>query len=238
LLLCNAKPSPRPSVSGNRRPSSDQQEPMDEIAVVDELDVERLVNDARCPTRVERCSAARSGPGLRVGYKWLVRSVIANMVDLGPRVEADVALEARLEEKRRAELRKRLEEERKQREFEGEDVADGGEEGGGEGFIPLSEMRAKWREEQEEVKRGEEVVKENEENEASLHEEKAKVVNGGVVVVHEGQDTLLEEDEDDGASGDTGHLATGLPSPSNNSFMLIETNGGASLAGLPPIKTG
>ncbi len=63
----------------------------------------------RCPTRVEKCVATKY-QGLRVGYKWLVKSIIANMVDLGPRVEADISLEQKLEERRRMEIKKKIEE--------------------------------------------------------------------------------------------------------------------------------
>ena len=55
--------------------------------IVDTLKVERLVNEAKCPTRVE-ISVATKNQGLRDGYKWLVKSIIANLPELGPRVAA------------------------------------------------------------------------------------------------------------------------------------------------------
>ena len=45
LLLCN---------------KSDLEEAQDEIHIVDKLNVERLVNDSKCPTRVEQTIAAKN----------------------------------------------------------------------------------------------------------------------------------------------------------------------------------
>ncbi len=78
---------------------------------------------------IHRCSALKNS-GLRVGYKWLVKSVIANMVDLGPRVEADVEAERRVEERRRDELKKRIAERDAKAAKEEED-----EEGQGDGEV-------------------------------------------------------------------------------------------------------
>ncbi len=94
----------------------------------------------RCPTRVEKSVAHRS-QGLKVGYKWLVRSVIANMVDLGPRVEADTQFEKKLEAQRRLELRKKIEARKKEEEEEEDDNQEAVRNGG---FVPLAELRNKW----------------------------------------------------------------------------------------------
>ena len=75
--------------------------------------MEKLVNQAKCPTRVE-LSVATENQGLREGFKWLVKTVIASLPELGPRVAADVERERLAEETRRAELRKRLEQKRKE----------------------------------------------------------------------------------------------------------------------------
>lgn len=128
LLLCN---------------KSDTEESHDEIHVVDELNVERLVNIAKCPTRVEQSTAIKN-QGLRVGYKWLVKSVIANLVDLGPRVEYDVKEEQELERKRRQEVLKRIEERRKAENEEEEAI-----ENGKPGFVPMSELKKKFEQEDE-----------------------------------------------------------------------------------------
>ena len=85
---------------------------------------------------------ASKSEGLRDGFKWLAKSVIANLADLGPRVDADVEAQRRAEARKREELRRRIEE-RKRLEGEEED----GEGGTADrGFVALSEMRDKWAE--------------------------------------------------------------------------------------------
>lgn len=92
----------------------------DEVEVVSRLEIESLVNSAQCPTRVEASVATKdqveimtvvmtltmtSMKGLREGYKWLVKSVITNYLELGTRVSEDMAREAAEEEERRKEVR-------------------------------------------------------------------------------------------------------------------------------------
>ena len=125
----------------------------DEVEVVSQLDIESLVNSAQCPTRVES-SVATKNQGLRVGYKWLVKSVIANYLDLGERVDRDITTEKLAEKERREEIKRRIEERRKK-----EEETDGG--GGGDGvtvpngrpgsemfdppgFVPVETLRARW----------------------------------------------------------------------------------------------
>ena len=89
--------------------------------MVSRLEIESLVNSAQCPTRVEASVATKdqvepmtmmvmiltltSMKGLREGYKWLVKSVITNYLELGTRVSEDMAREAAEEEERRKEVR-------------------------------------------------------------------------------------------------------------------------------------
>ena len=91
----------------------------DEVEVVSRLEIESLVNSAQCPTRVEASVATKDQvkimtiltltltlmKGLREGYKWLVKSVITNYLELGTRVSEDMAREAAEEEERRKEVR-------------------------------------------------------------------------------------------------------------------------------------
>ena len=87
--------------------------------MVSRLEIESLVNSAQCPTRVEASVATKdqvepmtmvviltltSMKGLREGYKWLVKSVITNYLELGTRVSEDMAREAAEEEERRKEV--------------------------------------------------------------------------------------------------------------------------------------
>ena len=90
------------------------------MEVVSRLEIESLVNSAQCPTRVEASVATKdqvetmtmmvmiltltSMKGLREGYKWLVKSVITNYLELGTRVSEDMAREAAEEEERRKEV--------------------------------------------------------------------------------------------------------------------------------------
>ena len=107
--------------------------------IVDTLKVERLVNEAKCPTRVE-ISVATKNQGLRDGYKWLVKSIIANLPELGPRVELDVEEERLKEDIRRAEVRKRIEERKRRQndeiEEEEEDIQDI------PGFVPIEKYNS------------------------------------------------------------------------------------------------
>lgn len=121
---------------------SDLDEAQDEIDIVEALNVEQVVNEARCPTRVEPAVAIKN-QGLRVGFKWLVKSVIANYGDLAPRVEADIDLETRIQEKRRKELQKRMEERRSK---EIDESHEDQHVSNKVGFVPLNELKNEWNE--------------------------------------------------------------------------------------------
>ena len=139
LLLCN---------------KSDLEDAHDEVEVVDALNVEAVVNAARCPTRVEPVVAVKN-QGLRVGFKWIVKSIIANYSELGSRVEADVETERVVEAKRKEEARARIAEIRRKREEEEEkeEAAEDVTGDGGKGFLPLSELKNSWVEERKESDR-------------------------------------------------------------------------------------
>ena len=108
-----------------------------------QLDIESLVNSAQCPTRVE-ASVATKNQGLREGYKWLVKSVIANYLDLGERVSRDMEQEQKAEEERRKAVRKRIEERRKKEEEESQKNGGPDDSCDPPGFVPVSALRAKW----------------------------------------------------------------------------------------------
>lgn len=119
---------------------ADVEEAKDEVHVVNVLNVERLVNVARCPTRVEP-SIATKNQGVKEGFKWLVKSIIANLSVLGPRIDKDVEEEQKRENERREEVRKRLEE---QKSNNGEDNNDDDNDANGEppGFVPIGDAIA------------------------------------------------------------------------------------------------
>ena len=125
---------------------SDVDTAQDEVEVVSQLDIESLVNSAQCPTRVES-SVATKNQGLREGYKWLVKSIIANYADLGDRVNRDIETEKKAEEERRKEVRRRIEERRKkeEEEMESNGHTDNHEEDNNPpGFIPVDQLKVKW----------------------------------------------------------------------------------------------
>ena len=105
--------------------------------IVDALKVEHWVNEAKCPTRVE-LSVATKNQGLREGFKWLVKSIIAHLPELGPRVELDVEEERLKEEIRRADVRKRMEEKRRRQNDEIEEE----EEEELPGFVPIEKYNS------------------------------------------------------------------------------------------------
>ncbi len=129
LLLCN---------------KTDLETAQERDVIVDILNVERFVNEARCPTRVDR-TIANKAEGFKDGFKWLVKSIIANLADLGPRVEADVEMERRAEAKRKEELRRRIEERKRAEEEQEAEIEDEIElETANKGFVPMSELKEKW----------------------------------------------------------------------------------------------
>ena len=126
---------------------ADREDAEDEVHVVNDLNVERLVNAAKCPTRVEP-SVATKNHGLKDGFKWLVKSIIANMSELGPRVDKDVEEERKIEAEKRAEIRRRIEERKAQEENEGGTTdldRDDDKDANGEppGFVPINELTSK-----------------------------------------------------------------------------------------------
>ena len=130
---------------------SDVEHAQDEVEMVSQLDIESLVNSAQCPTRVES-SVATKNQGLREGYKWLVKSIIANYLDLGDRVARDIETERKAEEERRKETKRRIEERRKREEEAESEVNNGDvvsvkeESFQPPGFIPVDQLKAKWAE--------------------------------------------------------------------------------------------
>ncbi|GLH11789.1 Uncharacterized protein GBIM_16537 [Gryllus bimaculatus] len=85
---------------------------LDELDIVEKLDLEALVNQQRCPTMVETCSASvaknskrKLDPAIHNGYKWLVNSIIRDFPALNARVLTDMAEQKKVED---AERRERL----------------------------------------------------------------------------------------------------------------------------------
>lgn len=69
---------------------------MDEIDVADRLQLEMLANECQTPTRIEICSAIQGSgknidPIIRVGFQWLVESILNHHDTIQRRVLEDVA---------------------------------------------------------------------------------------------------------------------------------------------------
>lgn len=99
---------------------------LDEIDVVEKLNLEAIVNEQKCPTLVETCCAVPSpdskirkaylDPGIQNGFRWLLNIIIKDFHAINGRVEADTKtaqVELAVEKENR---RKRVEEQRRQRE--------------------------------------------------------------------------------------------------------------------------
>ncbi|KAF6204845.1 hypothetical protein GE061_019008 [Apolygus lucorum] len=93
-LLANEKLAGKPLlVLANKQ---DIPNALDEIDIVESLSLEPLVNQQKCVTLVEVCSALSPDNNEKVdsrlvrGYRWLVRQVISNYDELNRRVEHDM----------------------------------------------------------------------------------------------------------------------------------------------------
>ena len=74
----------------------DNAEALDEIDVADRLQLEMLANECQTPTRIEICSAIQGtgkhiDPIIRVGFQWLVESILHHYETIQRRVLEDVA---------------------------------------------------------------------------------------------------------------------------------------------------
>lgn len=84
---------------------------VDEIEMCSLLDLENMVNQHKCPTRVENCCAIKFGgrkrkrdPGIDKGFHWLLGHIARNLGELQVRVDRDTELQ-RADEKRDQEER-------------------------------------------------------------------------------------------------------------------------------------
>ncbi|GLV32137.1 ADP ribosylation factor-like 2 [Carabus blaptoides fortunei] len=89
-LLSHRKISGKPLlVLANKQ---DNKEALDEIDVVENLGLEDLVNEKKCPTLVESCSAKeihqsnnKIDPGIENGYRWLLNYILKDYANLNQR---------------------------------------------------------------------------------------------------------------------------------------------------------
>lgn len=111
-LLSHEKISGKPLlILANKQ---DNQEALDEIDIVEKLDLERLVNEKKCPTLVESCSAKelkqnnKIDPGIEKGYYWLLNYINKEYDNLNKRVELDFQEQKIVDDRLRKEKIQRL----------------------------------------------------------------------------------------------------------------------------------
>lgn len=95
---------------------------MDEIEMCSLLDLESIVNQFKCPTRVETSCAIRfknrkrkKDPGIDKGFQWILDHISRNFQNLQSRVEADTELQRLREAKEQEERLKRVQKAREDR---------------------------------------------------------------------------------------------------------------------------
>ncbi|KAL1422912.1 hypothetical protein MTO96_021633 [Rhipicephalus appendiculatus] len=95
---------------------------VDEMEMCSLLDLENVVNQHKCPTRVENCCAIRFGgrkrkrdPGIDKGFQWLLGHIGRNWDELRDRVERDTALQREQEERDKEERLARVQKARELR---------------------------------------------------------------------------------------------------------------------------
>ncbi|CAN7984307.1 unnamed protein product [Ixodes pacificus] len=95
---------------------------VDEIEMCSLLDLENIVNQFKCPTRVETSCAIRfknrkrkKDPGIDKGFQWILDHISRNFQDLQSRVEADTELQRLREAREQEERLKRVQKAREDR---------------------------------------------------------------------------------------------------------------------------
>ncbi|KFM74297.1 ADP-ribosylation factor-like protein 13B, partial [Stegodyphus mimosarum] len=94
---------------------------LDEAELVNRLDLEVLVNEQKCPTRVEASCAIYDeakikDPGIQEGFNWLIGLISRDFDELHQRVEKEMLEQKKQEEKEQAERMQRVRRIREERE--------------------------------------------------------------------------------------------------------------------------
>ncbi|GIY64323.1 ADP-ribosylation factor-like protein 13B [Caerostris darwini] len=94
---------------------------IDETELVSRLDLEVLVNEQKCPTRVEASCALYDetklkDPGIQEGFNWLIGIISRDFNELHKRVKDEVSEQKKQEEKEQLERMKRVQKIREERE--------------------------------------------------------------------------------------------------------------------------
>ncbi|CAF3439638.1 unnamed protein product [Rotaria sp. Silwood1] len=128
----------------------DKPDALDKNAIVEDLKIERLVNENQILCRVELCTAkslSRSGKhskiddSIRHGFDWLIKTVYDNYDSLHRRVEQDVERRNEAEQQAKRERQERVQKQREERErLEGtQNENDQDDNTITDGFIPIGQ---------------------------------------------------------------------------------------------------
>ncbi|CAF0828943.1 unnamed protein product [Rotaria sordida] len=129
----------------------DKPDALDKNAILEDLKIERLVNENQTLCRVELCTATalnRSGKNskidetIRHGFDWLIKVVYENYDTLHKRVEQDVKKRNEAEQKARRERQERVQKQREEREKEEGTKNDDNDEDDDtmkNGFVPIGQ---------------------------------------------------------------------------------------------------
>ncbi|XP_072178565.1 uncharacterized protein [Diadema setosum] len=98
----------------------DREGALDEIDICDQLDLEDIVNNSKCPCRVETCSAVQGigknmDPSIREGMQWLLDGIKADWPRITKRVEEDTREQKEEQARKREEIRAQVRKQREER---------------------------------------------------------------------------------------------------------------------------
>uniref|UniRef100_A0A1A8QT30 ADP-ribosylation factor-like 13b n=1 Tax=Nothobranchius rachovii TaxID=451742 RepID=A0A1A8QT30_9TELE len=166
--------------------AEDQEGALAEADIIENLSLEKLVNENKCLCQIEPCSAVlgygkKVDKSIKKGLSWLLNNIAKDYEAIAERVQKDTAEQRALEEqdkKERAERVRRIREEREQQECEeaereGRAVqSEGGDEENIQNpFQPIGLVVSKNEEQEQEKKRQEGLREESEQEEEDNKEE-------------------------------------------------------------------
>lgn len=128
----------------------DKEDALEKNKILEDLRIQRLVNDSQSVCLVKSCSATSiRGKGknmkideeIRHGFNWLIKTIYENRDSLSKRVEKDLQERKEKEEREKRERKERIQKLREEREKEegGKKEDDDDDEGGPTGFVPIGQ---------------------------------------------------------------------------------------------------
>lgn len=128
----------------------DKDDAMDKNKILEDLRIERLVNESQSVCSVKTCTATAirgKGKGMKIdenirhGFDWLIKTIYENRDNLSKRVEKDVRERTEKQEKEKRERKERIQKIREEREQQGEDEEDENDDDEAikAGFVPIGQ---------------------------------------------------------------------------------------------------